>query len=90
LSSFLHLPDSRRAVIGDRRVFSDGDHLANINPDSLAETNPAESRSLLFHKKKLISCFAARILLAYKEETKGGESMKIKVNVRAGGGKARA
>jgi hypothetical protein len=57
----------------------------------IASPKPTRRNRVVFSfTKKLISCFAARILLAYKEETKGGESMKIKVNVRAGGGKARA
>jgi hypothetical protein len=49
-----------------------------------------ESRRISHLRKKYDSCFAEYVGLPYKEETKGGESMKIKMNVRAGGGKARS
>jgi hypothetical protein len=62
----------------------------NVNPDSRAETNPAESCPLRHRaKKSSILVLQCEYFLLIKK-MKGGESMKIKVNVRAGGVKARA
>jgi len=57
-----------------------------INPDSRAETNSAESfPSSQKTSPILIFLLAVRSFLVYKGRKKGGELMKIKVNVRAGG-----
>jgi hypothetical protein len=85
-------PSHRPQCEGPARLTRNTRHPLTFNPDSLVETNPAESidfpplpTDFSSSKKFSIFVFAVRIRSVYKEKTKGGEQMKIKVNVRAGG-----
>jgi hypothetical protein len=88
ISSASFMRFAERAVIGDRRRVPEGTshHVANAtaNPDSRDETNPSESCSLLCRRSFLPSCLRCASFLLIKKK-KGGEQMKIKVHVRAGG-----
>ncbi len=79
-----------RAVIDDRRREYEAHHVANSavnNQSGQPRRNQLNGKLSVVAENfsPLIFLFAVRIIHVYKSRKKGGELMKIKVNVRAGG-----